>query len=52
MIKMGIANVLNCKVIGNECKHDRVPLVTPETRGGGCLIVVKLGKAVLKEVVS
>ncbi len=51
MIQVGIANVLNSKVVNNECKHDGVPLVTPETRGGGCLIVVKFGKAVLEEVV-
>ncbi len=37
-IQMGIANVLNSKVINNECKHDGTPLVMPETRGGGYLI--------------
>ncbi len=26
--------------------------MVPETRGGGCLVVVKFGKAVLEEVVS
>ncbi len=44
MIKVGIANLLNGKVFNNECKHDRAPLVTPETGGGGCLVVVKLAR--------
>jgi hypothetical protein len=52
MIQVGIANVLNGKVVNDECKHDGVPLVAPETSGGGCLVEVKFGKAVLKEVVS
>jgi hypothetical protein len=52
MIQVGIANVLNGKFVDNECKHDRAPLVTPETGGGGCLVVVKFGKAVSEEVVS
>ncbi len=51
MIQVGIANVLNGKVVNNECKHDRVPLVTPETRGGGCLVAVKFSKVVLEEIV-
>ena len=34
MIQVGIANVLNGKVINNQCKHDGAPLVTPETGGG------------------
>jgi hypothetical protein len=38
--------------INNECKHDRAPLVTPETGGGGCLVLVKFGKAVSEDVVS
>jgi hypothetical protein len=49
MIQMGITNLLNGKVVNNECKHDRAPLVMPETRGGGCLVVVKFGKAVSEE---
>jgi hypothetical protein len=51
MIQVGITNILNGKVVNNECKHDRAPLVTPETRGVGCLVVVKFGKAVSEEVV-
>ncbi len=51
MIQVGIANILNGKVIRIECKHDGVPLMIPETRGGGCLIVFKFGKAALEEVV-
>jgi hypothetical protein len=46
MIQMDIANILNGKVINNECKHDREPLEMPETRGGGCLVVVEFEKAV------
>ncbi len=52
VIKVGISDVLNGKVINNECKDDEVPLVMPETGGNGCLIVVELGKAVSEEVVS
>ncbi len=51
MIQVGVANVLNGKVINNESKHDVAPLVMPKTGGGGCLVVVKFGKAVLEEVV-
>ncbi len=49
---MGIANILNGKVFDNECKHNGAPLVLTETGGGGCLVVVKFGKAVSEEVVS
>jgi hypothetical protein len=52
MIQVGIANVLNGKVLNNECKHDGAPLVMPETRGGGCPLVVEFGEAVSEEVVS
>jgi hypothetical protein len=52
MIQVGITNVLNGEVVNNECKHDGAPLVTPETGGGGCLVVVEFSKAVLEEVVS
>ncbi len=40
MIQVGIANVLDGKVIDNECKHDGAPFVGPEPGGGGCLVVV------------
>ncbi len=50
MIQVGIANVLDGKVIDNECKYDGVPLVAPETGGGGYLVVVEFGKGVLEEV--
>jgi hypothetical protein len=52
MIQVGIAGILNGNVVDNECKYDKVPLVTPETGGGGCLAVVKFCKVVLEEVVS
>ncbi len=52
MIQVGIAIVLNGKVLNDECKHDGVPLVAPEPGGGGCLVVVTIGKAVSEEVVS
>jgi hypothetical protein len=52
MIQVGIANIMNGNAANNECKHDGVPLVTPETMGVGCLVVVKFSKAVLEEVVS
>ncbi len=49
---MGITNVLDGKVAGNECKHDGVPFVVPEPGGGDCLVVVKFGKAVSEEFVG
>ncbi len=52
MIQVGIVNVLGGKVVNNECKHDRVPFVVPEPGGGGCLVVVKFGKAVSEEFVG
>jgi hypothetical protein len=52
MIQVGIARVLNGKVVDNECKHDRAQLVMPVTGGGGCLVVVEFGKAVSEKVVS
>jgi hypothetical protein len=52
MIQVGITYLFKGKVINKECKHDRAPLVTPETRGGGCLVVAGFSKAVSEEVVS
>ncbi len=52
MIQVSIANVLDDKVVKHECKHDGAPFVAPELGGGGCLIVVKFGKAVSEEFVS
>ncbi len=45
MIQVGVADVLDCKVVNNKGKHDRAPHVSPEAWGGGCFIVVKFGKA-------
>jgi hypothetical protein len=44
-------NVLNSKVVGNQGKHDGVPLVSLESRGGDGFIVFKFGKVVSDEVV-
>ncbi len=52
MIQVGIANVLDGKVVNNECKHDEAPCVAPEHGGGSCLVVVEFGKAVLEEFVG
>jgi hypothetical protein len=52
MIQVGINNVLDGKVINTEGKYDRAPFVAPVPRGGGCLVVVKVGKAVLEEFVG
>ncbi len=49
---MGITNVLDGKVVDNECKHDGAPFVAPEPGGGGCFVVVKIGEAVLEELVG
>jgi hypothetical protein len=47
MIQVGIVDVLDGKVVDNECKHDRTTFVAPGPGGGGCLVVVKFGKAIL-----
>jgi hypothetical protein len=52
MIQVGITNILDGKVVDNECKHDGAPFVVPEPGGGGCLVVVKFGKAVLEKFVG
>jgi hypothetical protein len=49
---VGITNVLDGKVVDNECKHDGAPFVAPEPGGGGCFVVVKIGEAVLEELVG
>ncbi len=51
VIQVGVADVLDCKVVNNEGKHDGAPLVSLEACGGGCFVVVKLGKAFAEEVV-
>ena len=51
MIQVGVTNVLDCKVVNYEGKHDGAPLVLPEARGGGCFIVVEFSKAFTEEVV-
>jgi hypothetical protein len=52
MIQVGITNLLDGKVVNNECKHGGAPFVAPESGGGGCLVVVKFGKVVLEEFVG
>jgi hypothetical protein len=52
MIQVGITNVLDGKVVNNECKHDGAPFVVPESGGGGCLVVVKFGEVVSEEFVG
>ncbi len=52
MIQVGITNVLEGKVVNNECKHDGAPFVAPEPGGGGCFTVVKIGEAVSEEFVG
>ncbi len=52
MIQVGITNVLDGKVVNNECKHDGAPFVVPKPGVGGCFIVVKIGEAVSEEFVG
>jgi hypothetical protein len=52
MIQVSIANVLEGKVVDNECTHDGVPFVAPALEGGVCLVVTKSGKAVSEEFVG
>jgi hypothetical protein len=52
MIQVSITNVLDGKVIDNECTQDRALFVAPEPGGGGCFVVVKIGEVVLEEFVG
>ncbi len=52
VIQVSIPNLLDGKVVVNECKHDGAPFVAPELGGGGCLVVVEFGKVVLEEFVG
>ncbi len=52
MIQVCITNVLDGKVVDNECKHDGAPFVAPEPGGGGCFVVVKISEAVSEEFVG
>jgi hypothetical protein len=52
MIQVGITNNMDGKIGNNECKHDGAPFVAPEPGGGGCFVVVKIGKAVSEEFVG
>ena len=45
MIQVGIADVLDCKVVNNEGKHDGAPLVLPESWCAFALVVSLFGKA-------
>ncbi len=52
VIQVGVADVLDCKVVNNEGKHDGGPLMSPEAWSGGCFVVVlKFSKAFMEEVV-
>ncbi len=52
IIQMGIAIVLDGKVVNNEYKYDGAPFVAQEPGGGGCLVVVKFVKAAVEEFVG
>ncbi len=52
MIQVGITNVLDGKVVDNKCNHGGAPFVVPEPGGGGCFVVVEIGKVVLEEFVG
>ncbi len=52
MIQVGITNLLDGKVVNNECKHDGAPFVAPKPGGGGCLVVFKFGEAFSEEFVG
>ncbi len=51
MIQVGITDVLDCKAVNYEGKHDGAPRVSPEAWGGGCFIVVKFVNGFMEEVV-
>jgi hypothetical protein len=52
IIQVGITNTLDGKIGGNECKHDGKPFVAPVPGGGGCFVVVIIGKAVSEDFVG
>ena len=37
---MALANIFNAKIINNQAKHNITPLVVPEARSEGALVVV------------
>ena len=49
---MAFTNVFNAEVIDNEGEYDMSPLVNPEARCGGSLLVDRFMKACCKEVVG
>ena len=51
MLGMLVTNIFDSKVIDNEDKHDRYPGVSPQARGGGCLIAPSFVEAGAKEII-
>ncbi len=52
MVQVDIPNVLDGKVINDECKHDKASFVVPEPWVGGGLVVVEFGKVFSEEFVG
>ena len=52
MVSMAFDNILDAKVIHNEDKCDSLPVVAPQSRGGGAFIVAMLCKVSGKEIIG
>ena len=52
MVEMFYANVLNAKVVNNEAKLDRMPLVSPKSRSWVGLVVAFFFQSTTEEVIG
>ncbi len=52
MVSMSLSHIFNPKIVDDEDKHDRLPLVAPEARHCGTLVIPMAGKAFGEEVVG
>ena len=52
VLRMMITNIFDTEVIDDEDELNRAPLVTPDTRSGGSLIVVMFIEAFVEEIVG
>ena len=52
VVGVTVTNVFNAKIVNNEGEHDGAPLVFPEARSDGTLVVASDVEAFLEELVS
>ena len=46
------ADIFDAKIISNQAKHNRMPLVAPEAKSGGALLLVMGLEAFLEQIVG